>query len=114
MKHAFLSKEKAMSKNGKSSLGIEHASDEDIRLSLMNVYTPDDEIRLEEITLEDLMLTKLIGHPKSKERRTRIGSILNIGQTNSKQLHKRLQMFQITVEQFGKAVAQLEQEEHHE
>lgn len=114
VKHAFLSKEKTISKNGKGSLGIEHASDEDIRLSLMNVYTPNDEIRLEEITLEDLMLAKLIGHPKSKERRTRIGDILNIGQTNGKQLHKRLQMFQITVEQFGEAVAQLDQEEHHE
>ena len=70
--------------------------------------------RLEEqITLEDLMIAKLIGHPQSKERRNRLGEILNIGMTNGKQLHKRLLMFQITVEQFAEAVAQLDQEEQH-
>lgn len=112
VKHAFLAKEKTIAKNGKS-LGIEHASDEDIRQALCNVYTPNDELLVEEITLEDLMLARLIGHPQSKGRRDRIGEILNIGQTNGKQLHKRLQMFQITAEQFGQAVAQLNQEERH-
>jgi len=110
VKHAFLAKEKTIAKNGKG-LGIEHASDKDIREALRNVYTPNNEAIIEEITLEDLMLARLIGHPQSKERRNRIGEILNIGQTNGKQLHKRLQMFQITVEQFGQAVAQLDQEE---
>ena len=47
------------------------------------------------ITLEDLMTAKLIGHPKSKERRNQLGEILNIGMTNGKQLHKRLMMFQM-------------------
>ena len=37
--------------------------------------------------------------------------ILNIGMTNGKQLHKRLMMFQITVEQFAKAIQQVDQEE---
>lgn len=110
VKHAFLAKEKTIAKNGKS-LGIEHASDTDIRAALRNVYTPNDQVIVEEITFEDLMFAKLIGHPQSKERRNRIGEILNIGQTNGKQLHKRLQMFQITAEQFGQAVAQLNQEE---
>ena len=43
---------------------------------------------VEEIPLEDLMMAKLIGHPHSKERRTRLGELLNIGMTNGKQLHK--------------------------
>lgn len=111
VKHAFLAKEKTIAKNGKS-LGIEHASDADIRDALSKVYTPNENVNEEEITLEDLMLAGLIGHPQSKERRNRIGEILNIGQTNGKQLHKRLQMFQITTEQFGQAVAQLDQEDH--
>lgn len=113
VKHAFLAKEKTIAKNGRG-LGIEHASDEDIRDALRNVYTVNTSGHFEErITLEDLMLARLIGHPKSKERRNRIGEILNIGMTNGKQLHKRLIMFEITVEQFGAAVAQLDQEEQH-
>ncbi len=111
VKHAFLAKEKTIAKNGRG-LGIEHASDEDIRHALDHVYTVNtDELFEEQITLEDLMLARLIGHPQSKERRNKLGEILNIGMTNGKQLHKRLIMFQITVEQFGAAVAQLDQEE---
>ena len=110
VKHAFLAKAKTIAKNGKG-LGIEHASDEDIREALKNVYTPSDLAQIEEITLEDLMTARLIGHPQSKERRNRIGEILNIGMANGKQLHKRLMMFQITVEQFAEAIAQLDQEE---
>ena len=113
VKHAFLTKEKTVAKNGRG-LGIEHASDEDIRHALQHVYTVHTgEPFAEQITLEDLMLAKLIGHPQSKERRNKLGEILNIGMTNGKQLHKRLIMFQITVEQFGAAVAQLDQEEQH-
>jgi len=113
VKHAFLAKEKTIAKNGRG-LGIEHASDEDIRDALCNVYTVNAGAAFEEqITLEDLMLARLIGHPQSKERRNKLGEILNIGMTNGKQLHKRLMMFQITVEQFGEAVAQLDQEERH-
>lgn len=113
VKHAFLAKEKTIAKNGKG-LGIEHASDEDIRIALKNVYTVNTSTYFEEqITLEDLMLAKLIGHPQSKERRNRLGEILNIGMTNGKQLHKRLIMFQITEEQFKEAIVQLDQEEKH-
>lgn len=111
VKHAFLAKEKTIAKNGKG-LGIEHAQDEDIREALRNVYTPNLHSHIEnEITIEDLFVARLIGHPQSKNRRLRLGEILNIGMTNGKQLHKRLTMFQITVEQFGQAVAQLDQEE---
>ncbi|MER1987651.1 MAG: ribonuclease M5 [Solibacillus sp.] len=112
VKHAFLAKAKTIAKNGKG-LGIEHACDEDIREALSNVYTPSSEEVTEEITLEDLMIARLIGHPQAKERRDSLGEILNIGMTNGKQLHKRLMMFQITVEQFAQAVQQLDQEERH-
>ena len=110
VKHAFLAKEKTIAKNGKG-LGIEHANDDDIRYALSNVYTVATEALEELITLEDLVVAKLIGHPKSKERRNRLGDILNIGMTNGKQLHKRLIMFQITTEQFAEAIMQIEQEE---
>lgn len=113
VKHAFLEKHKTIAKNGKS-LGIEHASDESIREALQNVYTPVENKTVEEITLEDLMIAKLIGHAESKKRREKLGSILNIGMTNGKQLHKRLQMFQITPEQFAKAIMAIDQEDINE
>ena len=112
MKHAFLAKAKTIAKNGKG-LGVEHASDGDIREALRNVYTPSTVgAQTEKITLEDLMTARLIGHPQSKGRRDRLGEILNIGMTNGKQLHKRLIMFQITVEQFAEAIGQLDQEDN--
>lgn len=112
MKHAFLAKAKTIAKNGKG-LGIEHANDKDIREALSNVYTLADSQIEEKITLEDLMTAKLIGHPQSKKRRDQLGEILNIGMTNGKQLHKRLMMFQITIEQFAEAISQLDQEDTH-
>ena len=110
VKHAFLAKEKTIAKNGKG-LGIEHASDEDIREALKSVYTPSEGSPTEVITMEDLITAKLIGHPQSKKRRYRLGEILNIGITNGKQLHKRLLIFQISAEQFADAIKQLDQEE---
>lgn len=114
VKHAFLPKEKCIAENGKG-VGIEHASDEDLREALKNVYTPlREKPAKEEITMGDLMDARLIGHPSAKNRRIRLGEILNIGMTNGKQLHKRLMMFQISYEQFIQAVAQIDQGEQNE
>lgn len=111
VKHAFLSKEKTIAKNGKG-LGIEHAKDEDIRLALTNVYTPKtDEETFSEIPLAVLVNGQLIGYPHSKERRTRLGEILKIGYTNGKQLQKRLSIFQISQQQVEEAIEQLNMEE---
>lgn len=112
VKHAFLPKKKTIAKNGKG-LGIEHAKDEDIRYALSKVYTPNNlgQEPTCTITLDDLIAAKLVSHADAKRRRERLGELLNIGSTNSKQLVKRLKMFQITEEQFGKAIAQMNQEE---
>ena len=112
VKHAFLSKEKTIAKNGKG-LGIEHAKDEDIRQALSNVYTPknDSETTLPAIPLEILIEGKLIGHPHAKDRRTRIGELLKIGYTNGKQLQKRLSIFQISIKQLQAAISQLDLED---
>lgn len=110
VKHAFLPKEKTIAKNGKG-LGIEHARDEDIRDALAAVYTPGTGAEEPTITLEDLIDARLIAHPASKERRARLGNALRIGYTNGKQLHKRLQSFGVTKEQFSQAVQTVNQEE---
>ncbi|ALS80169.1 ribonuclease M5 [Planococcus sp. ANT_H30] len=110
-KHAFLAKEKTIAKNGKG-LGIEHACDEDIREALHAVYTPLQEERAVEITMEDLIDAGLVAHPKAKQRRIQMGNDLQIGYTNGKQLQKRLYMFGISKAQFIKAVQALTQEEN--
>lgn len=112
VKHAFLSKEKTIAKNGKG-LGIEHAKDEDIRSALANVYTPKSETDItEDIPLDILVVGKLIGHPNAKARRTKLGELLKIGYTNGKQLHKRLSVFQISKQQLEEAILQLDLEEN--
>ncbi|WP_102348007.1 ribonuclease M5 [Bacillus sp. Marseille-P3661] len=111
-KHAFLPKHEAIPRNGKG-LGVEHASVEAIRKALNEVKQEMIHIA-EEITKDDLIEAGLIGDGRSKERREKLGAILKIGYTNGKQLHKRLNMFQIQKNDFQKAVLQVLQEEDNE
>jgi ribonuclease M5 len=108
-KHAFLPKENAIAKNGKG-LGVEHAQVEAIRNALKDAQIMSETIK-EEITQEDLILAGLIGGAGSKERRIMLGQLLKIGYTNGKQLYKRLMMFQISRQEFAKALAIVKQEE---
>jgi len=113
-KHAFLPREKARDKHSKTkSLGIEHASLEDIRDALASVY---ELMEREEskIQKEDLISYGLIGGTGAGKRREILGEQLQIGHTNGKQLLKRLTMFQITKEQFEKAMKQVMQEENND
>lgn len=109
VKHAFLDKQKTIAKNGKG-IGIEHASDEDIRAALQQVYTAEQR-ELIVFTLQMLMDARLMGHATSKRRRDRLAELLQIGQVNSKGLKKRLEMFRISTEQFYEAIATIDQEE---
>ncbi|WP_173918024.1 ribonuclease M5 [Halobacillus sp. Marseille-Q1614] len=111
-KHAFLPKDRARAKRDKG-VGIEHASLEDIRQALSEVYelTDSHEITIEK---EDLIYYGLIGGPKANERRKKLGALLHIGETNGKQLLKRLNMFQITINQLEEAMEQIVQEENNE
>ncbi|KSU76551.1 ribonuclease M5 [Fictibacillus enclensis] len=108
-KHAFLPKQEAIAKN-KRGLGVEHASKESIREALDNVKEEYIE-EVERITWNDLVSAGLIGGPKAKARREKLGRRLRIGYMNGKQLHKRLMMFQITEEQFADAILEIQQEE---
>ncbi len=80
-KHAFIDKKKAIAHNGKG-LGVEHASVEVIQEALKDAQ-PMLESQQEVITKEDLITAGLIGEPKSKERRERMGQLLK------NWLHKR-------------------------
>src|SRR5690625_1279116 len=106
-KHAFLTNEQARAKHPKNkSLGIEHASIQDIKQALSAVYQLTEEVE-SDISKEDLINYGLIGGLKAGKRRKRLGELLKIGHTNGKQLLKRLSMFNITKAQFEQAINQV-------
>lgn len=109
VKHAFLPKAQSISKNGKK-VGIEHATDEDIRTALSAVRTPGVEQHQSPVSDADLVRLRLAGHPDARKRRDRLGEILMIGQTNAKGLVKRLAMFRIGRDEFLAALAAVDEE----
>lgn len=104
-KHAFLPQNKAQSKK-QNKVGIEHASIADIRTALERVRSVyhEDETYVHDITQADLIRYGLIGSPDASKKRERLGELLAIGYTNSKQLLKRLQLFQINKEELKRAM----------
>ncbi|MCM3762597.1 ribonuclease M5 [Alkalihalobacillus oceani] len=111
-KHAFLPKREALSRK-KDDLGVENASPEAIRYALRHAKKEEEALK-ELIDRQALLDAGLIAGPKAKQRRERLGIILNIGYANGKQFHKRLQKFRITAEEFARAVHQLFEEENNE
>ncbi|SHN37570.1 ribonuclease M5 [Gracilibacillus kekensis] len=111
-KHAFLTKDEAKAKGKQhASLGIEHASGDVLKEALRQVYHLSENGK-SDITKSDLMSYGLIGGKGSKEKRTKLGRQLRIGQINGKQLLKRLQMFEITKEEFERVMHTINQEEN--
>ncbi|ADU28333.1 ribonuclease M5 [Evansella cellulosilytica] len=109
-KHAFISKESAIDYQ-KKKVGVEHANKESI-LSAIEKAKPSSSYEVvSEITKEDLLHAKLIGGSGSRERREALGTKLNIGYTNGKQLLKRLQQFQISKNEFADALRHIERGE---
>ncbi len=94
-KIAFLSKEKAISKN-KRKVGIEHASKEDIIASLNDLFTISDNEY--EITYKDLVKRELVYHSGSKEKRDALCKSLNLPILNGKALVKTLNILKIHLE----------------
>jgi ribonuclease M5 len=108
-KHAFLNKKRAISSNGKK-VGIEHASIQDIQEAILSVR---EEFETPEVLIEweDLIAAGLVVGDRAKERRKALGERLQMGYMNGKQLFKRLQMFQISKEEFHQALEEVLQEE---
>ncbi|HAT53907.1 MAG TPA: ribonuclease M5 [Lactobacillus sp.] len=105
-KHAFITRKQGVPENAGGSLGVEHASVEVIRAALQHLSTgTQDDQPL--IFQQDLLRAGLIGQPDSRQRREQLGEALNLGYVNGKQLLKRLQLFQVSREDFDQAVAKL-------
>jgi ribonuclease M5 len=105
-KHAFLPQGKALKKG---DIGVENATKEDILEAILKAR-PSNVERKEEFTKEEIIALGLAGGEGSREKRERLGNILGIGYSNSKQLLNRLNNFGITREEFEKALERIEKE----
>ena len=96
-KHAFLKKKDCISKN-KKKVGIEHAKRDVIVKGLTSFYMSSNSPTIN-IEFEDLYRLNLIGNSNSKALRKQLGEELGIGLNNGKTLLKKLNMFNINIEQ---------------
>lgn len=104
IKEAFLSKRKAKGRHGES-LGVEHASIEDIRMALKHSLTSievDDEV----ISIRDMQDFGLSGASDSKERREYLTDRLNIGYANAGALRKKLNRYGINHEKIAEILSE--------
>jgi len=92
-KHAFIAKEKCISKN-KAKVGIEHASSKDIKEALEKVYQTF-QTNHNGLTMRDLFELKLSGCKDAKKNRDKLTKNIGIGLSNSKTLLKKINMFRI-------------------
>lgn len=96
VKHAFITRDQGRHrKSAKASLGIEHASFDDIIEALDKVVEERMDAK-ETVSRAFLIREGLIGTDKARELREALGEELRIGYTNGKQLKKRLTMFGFT------------------
>lgn len=99
VKHAFLNRDEASPKSRSKgrSLGVEHASFEDLQKALAGVLGDIDDDNPFDITRDDLLRMGLLMGNDSRRRREYLGERLRIGYSNGKQLLKRLELFGITL-----------------
>lgn len=105
-KHAFLNRDEAApkSKSKGRSLGVEHASFEDLQQALSSVLGHYDDEYTFDISKSDLMRLGLLMGTDSRKRREYLGQELRTGYTNGKQLLKRLELFGVTLAEVEKVM----------
>lgn len=105
-KHAFLPQGKALKKG---DIGVENASKEDIIEAILKARPINIE-KTSEFTKDEIIGLGLAGGENSSEKREKIGAILGIGYSNSKQFLNRLNNFGVTREEFEKALERIEKD----
>lgn len=110
VKHAFLQRDEAApkSKTKGRSLGVEHASFEDLEKALSSVRGYYDDDNQFDITKSDLMRLGLLMGGDSRKRREYLGEHLRIGYCNGKQLLKRLELFGISLAEVEEVMGKYE------
>lgn len=106
VKHAFLQRDEAApkSKTKGRSLGIEHASFEDLEKALASVRGHYDDANHFDISQKDLIRLGLLMGGDSRKRREHLGEHLRIGYSNGKQLLKRLRLFGVSLSEIEKTM----------
>lgn len=99
VQHAFLKRDEAVpkSKSKGRSLGIEHASYEDLKTALAQVTEQFENENEFDISRGDLIRLGFLAGADSRRRREYLGEQLRIGYSNGKQLLKRLELFRVTL-----------------
>ena len=103
IKHAFVSQKDATRND---NIGVENANDEAILEALKNVITANHNVE-NRFSIDDLIDNGFILGNNAKERRIMLGDMLKIGYYNAKQLLKALNSFNISKEEFEKAVKKI-------
>ena len=98
-KHAYISKQKCISENGKK-IGVEHAKDIDIIESLEQVITPV-KLSNKHLTYNDLFQLKLSGCKDASSNRKKLSDITGIWLGNTKSTLKKLNMFGLDKEEIN-------------
>lgn len=102
-KQAYLPKK--YSKKG-NNIGIENASPEHIREALSKVKTEGKVTKT--FTMGHMIDAGLLMGGFARNRREKMGDILGIGYGNAKQFLRRLNHYQITMEEFQEALEKIE------
>ena len=99
VQHAFLKRDEAVpkSKTKGRSLGIEHASYEDLKTALAQVTEQFESENEFDVGRGDLIRLGFLAGADSRRRREYLGEQLRIGYSNGKQLLKRLELFGVTL-----------------
>lgn len=103
IKHAFVSQKDAIKND---NIGVENTSDEVILEALKNIITANQNVE-DRFNISDLIDNGFVSGSNAKERRVMLGDILKIGYYNAKQLLKALNSFNISREEFEKAVKKM-------
>lgn len=101
VKNAYISREEGRKEN---NIGVENASPEAIIKALENAKCEYQTEITETFTIDYLLECGLVGDKESKILREKLGSILNIGYSNAKQLLSKLNRYGITKEEFQNAL----------
>lgn len=88
-------------------IGVENANSEAIIKALEAVKSESPSEKREEFAMEDLIDNGLTGGSDAKNKREKLGKILSIGYSNSKQLLSKLNRYNISREDFFKAVEKI-------
>lgn len=104
--HAFVPKTEALEDD---DVGIENASVESIQkaLSVLRISHMEP---ASTFTMDDLFDAGIVGTEKSTLKRIKMGALLGIGYGNGKQFLKRLNHFNVTREEWDKALTLLSKE----